>query len=236
VICIASLFFVGLGTSFAGTLLFDRGLPTDNLNNAAGSNRSNVAWGFGTDPDGHWLAGDDFSIGGSGNYLVDTITVWSTSANASLWLGPEGGTFQNFSPSATTSVLYSDSTTYQKSGGSFTTLYQYDFSINEVLSGATTYQFFLDGLVPSFIHSSNAALSDSTQQGSDNLMLGAFVANGSGAVTDVEAWDSNAPGVWDKSSDANIQVYGTKVPEPSLMLLLSIGLGAVSLGSWRKRK
>ncbi len=53
----------------------DRGLPADNLNNAAGANRSNVGWDFA----GYgWFAGDDFAISGSGQYEVDSITFWIT--------------------------------------------------------------------------------------------------------------------------------------------------------------
>lgn len=61
----------------------DRGLPTTNINNAAGSNRSNVGWDFA----GYgWFAGDDFTIAGSGKYQVDSIT---------FWLIPVGGASAN---------------------------------------------------------------------------------------------------------------------------------------------
>ena len=209
------------GLALANQLLFDRGLPTANLNNAAASDRSNVAWGFGYDIEARWLAGDDFKFSNPGTYLVDTIRIWSTSSNVSLWFGSSGGTFEQLSPSQSVSVTYSDGTTYQGSSGSFMSLYQYDFSINEVLSSSTTYQFFLDGPIPSFIHSSNAALSGSTQEGFDNLMLAAYIKNGT--LTYDSSWDSHGNG-WDKSSDANVQVFGTQVPEPTTILLLGLGL------------
>ncbi len=61
-------------TAANADLLVDRGLPTANLNNAAGSDRSNVCWAS-TDPGG--FTGDDFTIGTVGQtYRVDSITVW----------------------------------------------------------------------------------------------------------------------------------------------------------------
>ncbi|HBA72391.1 MAG TPA: hypothetical protein DER40_04025 [Geobacter sp.] len=101
-----------------------------------------------------------------------------------------------------------------------------------VLSGSATYQFFLNGLQYAFLHSSNAALSGSSQQGSDNQMLYALVAPGSDIATDIGSWDSDGYG-WDKSSDANIQVFGTPVPEPGTVLLL--GLGLVGIAGIRRR-
>ena len=59
----------------SAALLLDRGLPTANLNNDAGASRSNVQWAFGSDAQGMWLAGDDFTLGGQGNYNVTTISV-----------------------------------------------------------------------------------------------------------------------------------------------------------------
>jgi hypothetical protein len=54
-------------------LVFDRGLPDSNLNNAAGADRSNVGWDF----QGYgFFAGDDFTIAGTGSVIVDTIKFW----------------------------------------------------------------------------------------------------------------------------------------------------------------
>ncbi|MBK8560384.1 hypothetical protein [Candidatus Amarobacter glycogenicus] len=52
-----------------GGLVFDRGLPTSNLNNTAGGDRSNVAWAFG---DG-WITGDDFTVGAAGETWVQRV-------------------------------------------------------------------------------------------------------------------------------------------------------------------
>lgn len=73
-------FFVVVGllianVATAAPLLVDRGLPTSNLNNAAGANRSNVGWDFRAYG---WFAGDDFTIGGSGQYQIDSVRFWLT--------------------------------------------------------------------------------------------------------------------------------------------------------------
>lgn len=57
-----------------GTPVFDRGLPEANLNNGAGSDRSNVAWAFGEG----WITGDDFTVGAPGEvWVVTEIRTWS---------------------------------------------------------------------------------------------------------------------------------------------------------------
>lgn len=59
---VAGLFLCAGSVMAQSTLVCDRGLPTANLNNAAGANRSNVAWSFGND----WITGDDCTIGAAG--------------------------------------------------------------------------------------------------------------------------------------------------------------------------
>ena len=56
----------------ASVIIVDRGLPDQNLNNAAGGDRSNVAWGFNP---AFFSVGDDFTVGSS-NYTLDALTVW----------------------------------------------------------------------------------------------------------------------------------------------------------------
>jgi hypothetical protein len=86
-------------------LVVDRGLPTANLNNAAGVNRSNVTWGFDDNaPGAAYFSGDDFKITGAGTYRVDTIRTWAA-------IGPNGSTS---SPSI--ADLYSSITLYAGSG------------------------------------------------------------------------------------------------------------------------
>jgi len=54
------------------TLIFDRGLPSANLNNAAGASRSNVRW----DPGATEMTGDDFTLAAGRTYQVTTLRVW----------------------------------------------------------------------------------------------------------------------------------------------------------------
>ena len=55
-------------------LAVDRGLPQNNLNNASGSARSNVRWGW----HDHGFLGDDFTIGAAGeHWVIDAIRTWA---------------------------------------------------------------------------------------------------------------------------------------------------------------
>ncbi|HXE63812.1 MAG TPA: PEP-CTERM sorting domain-containing protein [Bryobacteraceae bacterium] len=63
----------------AATVLLDRPLPDANLNNAAGSNRSNVAWADSPAASAtfNWTYGDDFTIGAAGQtFNITGLTVW----------------------------------------------------------------------------------------------------------------------------------------------------------------
>lgn len=242
-------------SAMADALLVDRGLPTANLNNAAGANRSNVAWadseGSAT-PTEYWLPGDDFTISGSGNYHVSTIRVWAVGSNTgfSLLGGLSGGTMSTLSSSfAATNVTYANSEDYQKTDGSTASIYQIDFSVNLDLAAGQTFDFFVDGpwisrstyFVNTSLHASNAALSGSTQQGADDAFQWLHV---NGATQTVESWYSGTgagtagfSAGWDKNSDANVQVFGAAVPLPAAFvpgLALLAGLGVV--GKIRSRR
>jgi hypothetical protein len=254
------LAFVSLGVfmspinqAAADSLLFDRGLPTSNLNDAAEASRSNVAWAdweptATTFP--YYLPGDDFKIVTSGLYNIDKITVWSTDNTGplSLYGGQAGGTISKIGTNPkVTSVKYANNTTYQTSSGTFINLYQVDFSLSWNITGGQTYQFFLDGPYKtdptggydnSFLHASNKDKSGSRQDGANNSTLWLEM--------DDHSWPKGIPNTvsildlkpyWDKSSDFNIRVYGTPVccvPLPGTLLLL--GSGLAGLGLWRGRK
>jgi hypothetical protein len=240
-ICAASL---AVAVNASADLLVDRGLPTDNINNAAGSDRANVAWAFTayTSPD-YWVVGDTFQNTSSQTWDINQITLWTvgTTTSASLWGGIDGSSAINVvsASGAISPATYADGSTYQGTSGSSIAMHQVDFAVNITLSAGQTYDFFLDGtgsgdgtVVP-FAHASNAALSGSPQDGADNSMLYAEVVGGILDPTSVGTWDSSTDG-WDKSSDVNVQVSGApaSVPEPSTyfagaLLLLPLGVGAI---------
>jgi len=64
------------GAQVAATLMVDRGLPTANLNDVAGANRSNNR--LARDSTNEGFFGDDFTIGDAGQvYVIDSIRTWA---------------------------------------------------------------------------------------------------------------------------------------------------------------
>lgn len=220
-----------------------------NLNNAAGSNRSNVGWG---DLNGTFY-GDSFSIAGTGQAAVSSIRTWITGGSAtnindlysslSLWLGGTNLTNTGYSFTATL-VTYANSETYQGTFGSYRNLWQIDWNTSGLmLDTNTTYNFGVTGTTTAtglaqlgyqdvvFLHSSNAGLSGSPQEGANGL-LNYYNADGTFNST----YNSFGNG-WDKSSDANIQVFGMQpVPEPFTMAFAAAGLGVAVRRKLKKQK
>jgi hypothetical protein len=257
---IAALAFVSFGLAVsapasADTLLFDRGLPTANLNNGAGSDRSNVAWASGSPTTAS--IGDNFTLGsGAGYYNVNQITVWvidtsgtAPAANAyTLSLGTDATpgigstasvTFAATS-SAVTQVTYPGGASYQGTSGTFYPTYEVDFTGLDLNEAPGTYAFGVSGPADAsrgattpFLSASNGALSGSTQMGDDGVYYG-FTAAGAMDSTGGYPTDSGIDGTWDKSSDVNVQVDGTAVPEPASMAILGVGLAGI--GALRRRK
>jgi hypothetical protein len=167
---------------------------------------------------------------------------------ARLWGGVDGSTIGIVDSSySMTTATYADGSSYQVPNGNYASggMHQIDFAVNITLAPGQVYDFFLDGsgsgdgtYVP-FVHASNAALSGSPQDGSDNLMLYAEVLNGILDPTSVGTWSATDNGYWDKPSDVNVQVFGTPIPEPTTMIagaLLLLPFGASTLRILRKRQ
>ncbi len=233
----------------SAALLFDRGLPTTNLNNAALGDRSNVGWGG----DGvNLFTGDDFKIGVVGQtYVINSLTVWGSqvdplSADLSqiaLYVGKDGGplsllssgnvtvnTNSNLNISHTPGT-YSNGEGYQGWGGGTYSVMQTTFSgLNLVVEGGVVYNFGVWGNdISWYSHASNAALSGSTQQGADGRFKEFDLAN----LSSVTTYDSNQPNFWDKSSDINVRIDGNQIPEPTTMALM--GLALAGLGVARRK-
>lgn len=240
--CVGAMLVAGVAQA---VLLVDRGLPTTNLNNAAGSNRSNVAWAD-TDPSSY-MYGDDFTLPNAASaYHIDTIRVWLVGYDGvsvddmfnslSLHLGTTASVSLASSSPTATPVQYVGGLDYQSSSGALKQIYQLDFPVSINASGGQTISFALQGVGkddPSdtyaddylaFLHASNAALSGSPQEGSDDTLWSWNVGDGSLDTS----WDSNGNG-WDKSSDFNVQVEGVAVPEPASIALIGLGLAASAL-------
>jgi hypothetical protein len=248
-----ALFAISLAAALpaSATLLVDRGLPTANLNDAAGGNRANVAWAFTQyTPSYYWLVGDTFQNTSSQAWTINTIRLWTTgpTTSAALWGGLDASSIGIVSSTySMTPATYAGGSTYQTGTApdTFRDINQIDFAVNITLAPGQTYDFFLDGtgntrtdIVVPFVHASNAALSGSLQTGADDLMLYAEILNGSVVPANVGTWSPTDDGSWDKPSDVNVQVFGTPVPEPTTMIagaLLLLPFGASTLRILRKR-
>lgn len=231
----------GLVSIAPASLLFDRGLPTANLNNISGANRSNVAWG---DASGGF-SGDDFQLSNAAPaYTISGIRTWlitgdnydqgvpfsSLISSLQLWLAPAGGanavSATGYSFTATRVTYPTTSTTYQGGSGALRSLWQIDWSTPGLtLAGGTLYNFGVSGTTVSggttiFNHASNDALDGVTSQGADNL-VNFWNATGTG-FTSLNTLGNG----WDKSSDINVQITGEPVPEPATLALGLAGLAA----------
>ena len=236
-VCGRVLAVLTLASSLSAGVIFQRALPVDNLNNAAGASRSNFDWAPG---DSTYILGDDFSL--ASDSVVDSISVWEVSnggspttefGSISLYTGADNGGIGALS---FISSIYSSSLVsgyqYQGSSGAFYDVYEITFSgLNWSVPGGVLYDFGI-GATPGtslYLHGSNAALSGSKQDpaypGDDYQFFLGFAGP---PYTLQYVIDSNGNG-WDKSSDINVEIDGSAVPEPATFGLLAISAGALML-------
>jgi hypothetical protein len=247
----------------ADIMIIDRGLPTENLNAAAGANQANVAW---AEPDLSLFDGDTFTTPGTGTWTVNTIRLWFVGYNAnnntdltddtylgdfynnlSLYVGTGGtlnrvslasfiaGTDTTSNPNVVgTRVQYNGGVGTQLDEGAKWTIVQLDFNnLNLDFAPGTTVQFgmYTDNDY-AYSHASNAALSGSPQEQADGL-FSRFVLDSPTTAHFLETVDSSVVG-WNKSTDINVQVFASPVPEPTTMALLLLPFGAIILRVLRK--
>lgn len=249
---LAGLLLAGSQLATASVMIVDRGLPTANLNNAAGADRSNVSWG---EEDLQYFDGDDFTVP-SGSWRIDTIRMWfcgygannntiltddtflgnQSFGNLSLYVGAVGGPLNRVSQ-ASFATPGSDATSnpnvvatrvqynggvgseleldYGNAGpaGSHLTIVQLEFkNLNLYFAGGSQVQFGMQTDNDyTLSHASNADLSGSPQDQADDLYRQFQVGINPATATFDMTVDSNQPGIWDKSSDINVQVFATRV-------------------------
>jgi hypothetical protein len=238
--------WLGPDPSLATTLLFDRGLPINNLNNVAGENRCNVAWAYSSNspyPASYFLPGDDFVIKGSGEYHLDTIRLWTVSKDCGLvlWGGQANKLLEQLSTTyISTPVTYQNGESYLGTSGCYRDLYQIDFTVDWLVQGGKKYLFFLDGPFTlyntenpglgydnAYLHATAKDSCGSCQEGADNQLLWLLMAEGNPLGVDC----NESKEFWNKCTDTNVQVFGSLVPLPSSLLLLS---SLLSLAGIRK--
>ena len=255
--------------SASAALLVDRGLPTANLNAAAGVNQANIAW---AEPDLNLFDGDTFTVTGTQSWKVNTIRLWFVGYgannntiltddtylgdfynNLSLYVGTGGNlnrvSLASFTPGTDTTgnpnvvgtrVQYNGGVGTQFDEGAKWTIVQLDFNnLNLDFAAGTIVQFgmYTDNDY-AYSHASNAGLSGSPQDQADGL-FSRFVLDDPNTAHFLETQDSNGNGLWNKSTDINVQVFGTPVPEPTTMIagaLLLLPFGASTLRMLRKSR
>lgn len=242
-----------LSTVASAATVFSRPLPIANLNDAAGANRSNVAWVSGqVGGADYYIIGDDFTL--ASNTTVQTLTVWAVANNdfasgqsdpgtefsqIRLYGGLASGPLSQISSSYSSQlVTYTGGAQYQGAAGGFYPIYALTFNVNWAITGGSLYAFAVDATPANVnytlaLHSSNAALSGNAQPGADNNFR-YYRQNGAQFVFD-SLCDSGAPscGGFDKPTDLNVLLGDTAVPEPSTVLFT--GFGVLALLGLRRR-
>ncbi len=249
----------------AAPVVFDRGLPTANLNDSFGASRSNVAWGSNqaTPPK---YTGDDFTLA-AGTWNISTVRVWAviglTSNNSasliadryssiSLYGGGAGNSLTNLMSGNTTGnttdnanitikkVQYAGGENYE-SFGNLLNIFEIDFNnLNWTVTGGELQNFSVAGL-------------DNTAETTfrpffmhaSNAAAGVAPADGAdnlfkefvqnGANLDFVSTVNSNGNGWDKSSDINVQIEANAVPEPASMALFGVAMAGFGLARRQRR-
>ncbi|OPZ31140.1 MAG: hypothetical protein BWZ02_00401 [Lentisphaerae bacterium ADurb.BinA184] len=221
-IVVAAMLTATNGMAF---MVVDRGLPTINLNDAAGAYRCNVNWTLENQP--WYCVGDQVTLPTAfPYYLVDTIRVWVVGeyTGLELFVGISD-VLQSSTTYSATQVTYANGEGYQGQSGAFLDMWQLDFAVDRRVQGGSALNFALKPDYDSdytFLLASNAALSGSPQEGADDLWGYWYWVSTDPDRYGMGFWSSKGNG-WDKSSDINVQVFGLGVPEPATMALLGFG-------------
>jgi hypothetical protein len=246
----------------SAAIIFERDLPTVGLN-LSGLSRSNVAPVQGAVGAPPFVLGDDFTLGGTGSWQVDSITVWvvgncpvttcaptdatpsSEFSSLQLFGGLDNGTggpVSLLSSSYTsTHVQYTGGVDYLSTSGSGLSypIFQITFaSLGLVIPGSHLYDFAVKGTPIGnntfALHASTASISGGIQQAADN-----FVRGYEGSPLSV-AFSIGAGGFsnFTNGADVNVLVAGRAVPtpEPGTSAFYSLGLGAVALAAFRRHR
>lgn len=217
----------------AGPVIFQRAMPTGaGVNNANDALRSNIKW----EPTGAYFIGDDFSV--PTNYIIDSLTVWMV-ANETSTTKPSDEMSQINLYGGNDAGLNLLSSTYTYAAGPFSYLnparnisqpiFAITFSgLNWAVAGGQLYDFGVEGIPKTnqvlSLAASNAALSNSQQDGADGFFLLFDSAPPRALLGGI---DSGADELWSKSSDINVSL--TAVPEPATISLIGFGVAALFL-------
>jgi hypothetical protein len=214
----------------------------------------------------YFTTGDDFTFTGAGAmvssitiYEVANNPVGSGSASLpgnefssmTLYVGPQMGTLNTADitynaaqiASNSTQVFYNGGVNYQSNTGFFP-LYAVTFNLSTpMFFSAGTYGFAVDATATNagyglFLAGSNAALSGAIEQGADNN----YIFDGAPAKGQIPSFagfcDSGnvSCGGWDKSSDLNVLVNGSLLPEPCSFGFVTLGLVGALVSRRRLRR
>jgi hypothetical protein len=245
-VLVAALTAALVAPAAASVVLLDRGLPTANLNDTAGSERSNVRWWSGVYDSAadYRIVGDSFTNTSTGTWHITTLRMWVVDEFDTVQLfGGKAGSGSHAIVStaftrAAAPALYADGQTYTDAFPAATapnpwTIYEVDFAVDITLAAGETFEYFFDGESSLYagapmLHASNAARSGSAQEGANDLMLEARVLGGSLVSSSIVSWTSNDPASWDKASDFNVLVIGSAVSAPATLALALAALGLMA--------